>query len=77
MLKSITDYFKSLFNPDQVVEDNRRYNTNDEVKWVREELEKWKVEMYTNNKSLQNIPNSKILEKKEKLKREYRLRISY
>jgi hypothetical protein len=44
----------------------------DEEKWINKKLNEWKLEMYANNRYLNNIPIERIKEKKIELTKQYK-----
>ena len=44
----------------------------DEETWINKKLNEWKLEMYANNKYLNNIPIERIKQKKIELTRQYK-----
>jgi hypothetical protein len=44
----------------------------DEEIWINKKLNEWKLEMYANNKYLNNIPIERIKQKKIELTRQYK-----
>jgi len=44
----------------------------DEEIWVNKKLNEWKLEMYANNKYLNNIPIERIKQKKIELTKQYK-----
>lgn len=42
-----------------------------EEEWINQKLNEWKVQIFTENKYLQYIPNERILEKRRILKKQY------
>ena len=47
-------------------------NIYDEEIWVNKKLNEWKLEMYANNKYLNNIPIERIKQKKIELTKQYK-----
>jgi len=67
MLESIKNYFRSFFQ-----NTHQKDKIPEERKWVSNKLSEWKVNLYSNNKNLDSIPQSRIYKKIEELKLEYR-----
>ena len=44
----------------------------DEEKWINKKLNEWKLEMYANNRYLNNIPIERIKQKKIELTKQYK-----
>jgi hypothetical protein len=74
MISSIFSYIGNLFNDffDTNYCKNEEKKIMDENLWISNELEKWKLEMYSENINLTYIPNSRIIQKKNELKEEFK-----
>lgn len=72
MFLSIVSYIEKSF---QQIFDTNYYKNKiimDEKLWISNELEKWKLEMYSENINLTYIPQSRILQKKNELKEKFK-----
>ena len=47
-------------------------NKEKEEIWIDKKLNQWKVDLFSNNKYLNNIPIERIIEKKKELKKQYK-----
>ena len=65
MFITIYNLIKSLFLPSE-----KKVVINKKV-WIKNELEKWKLDMYSSNSNLSYIPNAQIIKKEEQLKKEF------
>lgn len=63
---SIYNYIKNFF-----IEKDEKVKITKEI-WIENELQKWKLELYSNNKYLQNIPNNRIINKRKELEKDYK-----
>lgn len=68
MFTYFSSLIENLFSTDYYKKNKLVMNKN---LWVANELEKWKLDMYSTNCALANIPNSQIMKKREELKKEY------
>lgn len=66
MFKIVYDNIKSFFSIKDI--------KDDENEWIENKLQKWKLTLYSNNSFLMKIPMSRIIEKKQELKKEYFLK---
>jgi hypothetical protein len=63
----IYNYIKNFF----IKEENQKVEITKEI-WVENELQKWKLDLYSNNKYLQNIPTNRIINKRKELEKDYK-----
>jgi hypothetical protein len=66
MFKTVYENIKSFFSIKDIIED--------ENEWIENKLQIWKLDLYSNNVFLIKIPMSRIIEKKQELKKEYDLK---
>ena len=66
MFKIVYENIKSFFS----IKDKK----DDENEWIENKIQEWKLSLYTDNAFLTKIPMSRIIEKKQELKKEYALK---
>ena len=62
--------FKNIYN--RIASFFKESHIEDEETWINKKLNEWKLEMYANNKYLNNIPIERIKQKKIELTRQYK-----
>ena len=68
MLETIYEKILNFFNGEK--EDDKKIVMDKNV-WVENELQKWKLDLYSKNPYLTVIPATRIIKKKKELQREY------
>ncbi len=71
MFDKIRSTFYYLLNPYSVDYYKDYKNIPNKDIYVKQKLEEWKLDLFSANPHLDNIPNKRILEKKEELYKEY------
>lgn len=66
---TIYNYF---IESDEIRQERIKKENDDEEDWLKEQLNEWICRTYSENKFLYDIPSSRILKEKIRLRREYR-----
>lgn len=70
MLGTIYEKILNFFNTENTEKDHKKISIDKNV-WVENELQKWKLDLYSKNPYLSVIPATRIIQKKIELKNEY------
>jgi hypothetical protein len=70
MLGTIYEKILNFFNTKNTEKDDKKIGIDKNV-WVENELQKWKLDLYSKNTYLNVIPATRIIQKKIELKNKY------